>query len=197
MSEKDESRQPETGAPDAGRFSPRRGGDTEASLPLEQVRHPETMYDRTDLSARGIFMFLVSLAATCLVILLIAWGLMRYFAQQPLSQVPRTAAIVTPTRQISPTGDPAQRFPAPQLQPDPVADLNKFRTSLEERLNSYGWVDKNTGIAHIPIEKAIEMMSQNGLPARPAPALAPRASFGSGDGSIAGAAGGTEPKGNH
>ncbi|MGI9101213.1 MAG: hypothetical protein ACR2IF_02100 [Terriglobales bacterium] len=175
---------------------PTRQPETETSLPLEQVQHPETMYDRSDLSSRAIFMFLVALAATCLVILLIAWGLLRYFAQQPLSSVPRTAAIVTPTRQISPKGDPAQRFPAPQLQPDPVADLNKFRTSVEERLNSYGWVDQDAGIAHIPIEKAIDMMSQTGLPARQPPALPPRAGFASGDGTTAGAGGGTEPKGN-
>ncbi len=170
---------------------------TEREIPLDEVQHPETLYDRSDLSARGIVFFLVALALTILFIHLITWGMVRYFAQQQLTPVPRNAAIVTPASQTGKRGDPVLRFPAPQLQPDPVADLNKFRAALEEELNTYGWVDQENGVAHIPIDQAIDMIAQQGLPVRPQPALPPRASFGSGDGSPAGAAAGTEPKGNN
>jgi hypothetical protein len=40
------------------------------------------------------------------------------------------------------------------------------------RLNGYGWVDRAAGIAHIPIERAIEIVAASGLPA-PQPATAP------------------------
>jgi hypothetical protein len=163
--------------------------DTEGEIPLETIRHPETMYDRSDLSARGIIFFLVALAVTLGVTLLVLWGFFRVYARQQLKPVPRNAAIVTPSRLASPKGDPVQRFPAPQLQPDPVADLNKFRIALEQQLNS-------AGPGRIPIEQAIDAISKNGLPVRPPPVLPPRAIFGSGDGSPAGSGGGTEPKGN-
>jgi hypothetical protein len=128
-------------------------------------------------------------------ILLVAVGLLRYFTGNRLTPVPRTAAIGTPTR--LPKGDPTQRFPAPKLQPDPVADLNKFRASVEQRLNSYGWTDQKAGVVHIPIERAIDLMSEKGLPTRQPPSLPPRAMFGSGDDSSpAGSGGGTEPKSN-
>jgi hypothetical protein len=170
---KDESRQPET----------------EGEIPLEAVRHPETMYDRSDLSARGIVYFLIVLALTIIVIHLIMWGFVRYFARNQLTPVPRNAAILTPSRQTGPKGDPVLRFPAPQLQPDPVADLNKFRAATEQELNS-------PGAGRIPIEQAIDAVSKAGLPVRPQPVEPPRAHFGSGDGTPAGSGGGTEPKGN-
>jgi hypothetical protein len=162
---------------------------TEHGIPLDEVRHPETMYDRSDLSARGIGYFLIALAILIGMIHVITWGLWRHLSHDQLRPVPRNAAVVTPSWQASPTGDPALRFPAPQLQPDPVADLNKFQAAVEEQLNS-------SGPGHISVEQAIDRLSKNGLPVRPAPVLPPRAQFGSGDGTPAGAGGGTEPKGN-
>ncbi len=168
---------------------------TEDEIPLAEVRQPETLYDRSDLSARGIVFFLIALALTILFIHLVTWGFVRYFAQQQLTPVPRNAAIVTPASETGKRGDPVLRFPAPQLQPDPVADLNKFRAALERQLNSYG-INPATGTAHIPIEQAIDLVAQSGLPVRQPPTLPTRATFGSGDGTPAGAAGGTEPKSN-
>ena len=113
----------------------------------------------------------------------------RYFAGSRVAPAPRNAAIITPSSQAIRKGDPALLFPAPRLQPDPVADLDKFRAATEERLNT-------SGTGHIPIEQAIEAVAKNGLPVRPQPVLPPRARFGSGDGTPTGAGGGTEPKGS-
>src|SRR5690349_5962434 len=59
-----------------------------------------------------------------------------------------------------------QRFPEPRLQPNPAADLNKFRTQEDEILNSYGWADQQAGVAHIPIEQAIDIIAARGLAVR-------------------------------
>jgi hypothetical protein len=163
--------------------------ETEREISPAEVRPPETMYDRSDLGARGIVYFMIALAVTVLVIHLISWGMVRYLAASRVAPAPRNAAVITPFSQAGPKGNPALLFPAPQLQPDEVADLDKFRAATEERLNT-------AGAGHIPIEQAIEAVAKNGLPVRPQPALPPRAQFGSGDGTSAGAGGGTEPKGN-
>jgi hypothetical protein len=161
----------------------------EREIPLAEARHPETNYDRSDLGARGIVYFLISLAITVIVIHLISWGMVRYLAAGRVAPAPRNAAVITPFSQANPKGNPALLFPAPRLQPDPVADLNKFRAATEERLNT-------AGPGHIPIEQAIEAVAKNGLPVRPQPVLLPHARFGSGNGAPAGAGGGAEPKGN-
>lgn len=155
----------------------------------DKSRPPETMYDRSDLGARGIVYFMIALAITVLVIHLISWGVVRHFAASRVAPAPRNAAVITPSSQASGKGNPALRFPAPQLQPDEVADLDKFRAATEAQLNT-------SGAGHIPIEQAIEAVAKKGLPVRPQLAQPPRAQFGSGDGTPAGGGGGTEPKGN-
>ena len=62
--------------------------------------------------------------------------------------------------------------PAPQLQRTPVADLRAVRAGEDQALNSYGWVDQGKNIVHIPIDRAIDLLVQKGLPSRaqmPAP----------------------------
>jgi hypothetical protein len=56
-------------------------------------------------------------------------------------------------------------FPDPQLQKDPASDLAKMKEEELNQLNSYGWVDRSAGIAHIPIERAIDIVAKSGLPA--------------------------------
>lgn len=54
--------------------------------------------------------------------------------------------------------------PRPVLQNDPAADLTLFRREEEQRLSSYGWIDPDKRIVRIPIERAIEILSDRGLP---------------------------------
>jgi len=37
--------------------------------------------------------------------------------------------------------------------------LQELRESEELRLGSYGWVDKENGVVHIPIDRAMELMA--------------------------------------
>jgi hypothetical protein len=66
-------------------------------------------------------------------------------------------------------GDPGG-FPEPRLQSDPATELAKMKEEELSKLSGYGWVDRKAGIAHIPIERAIDILSNSGLPA---PAAAP------------------------
>ena len=57
-----------------------------------------------------------------------------------------------------------------ETSPEHVAEV---RTRAAERLNSYGWVDQEAGIAHIPISQAMRLIAAAGLPVgEPAPAAA-------------------------
>ncbi|HZP80468.1 MAG TPA: hypothetical protein VFB21_02405 [Chthonomonadaceae bacterium] len=61
-----------------------------------------------------------------------------------------------------------KRPPEPRLQSDPKIDIQKFREEEDKALHSYGWVDKNAGIVKIPIERAMTLLEQRGLPTPPA-----------------------------
>ena len=58
--------------------------------------------------------------------------------------------------------------PEPRLQANPKQDLRDLRESEDALLKSYGWVDKNNGVVRIPIDEAMKLVLQRGLPARPA-----------------------------
>jgi len=52
--------------------------------------------------------------------------------------------------------------PAPHLQTQPFKDIYMLRQGELEKLSTYGWVDKDAGIARIPIEDAMRMLSERG-----------------------------------
>ena len=54
--------------------------------------------------------------------------------------------------------------PGPQLQISASMDLQAFRAREESQLNSYGWINRTTGVVRIPISRAMELVLQEGLP---------------------------------
>jgi hypothetical protein len=58
-----------------------------------------------------------------------------------------------------------QSFPTPRLQTDDgnqdVADLHEREDLL---LDNYSWIDRSKGKVRIPIERAMELIAQRGLP---------------------------------
>ena len=58
--------------------------------------------------------------------------------------------------------------PEPRLQWRPNDELGKLRTEEETVLNGYAWVDKASGVVRIPVERAIDILAERGLPAREA-----------------------------
>jgi len=70
-------------------------------------------------------------------------------------------AIVAPNDQL------LERFPKPNLQLNPHADLVAMQARDATALNSYGWVDRRAGVVSIPIDRAMDLLLQRGLPVRP------------------------------
>ncbi len=54
---------------------------------------------------------------------------------------------------------------APIVQIHPKRDMIVFRREEVETLNSYGWVDQGKGIAKIPVDRAIDLIVERGVPA--------------------------------
>jgi hypothetical protein len=56
----------------------------------------------------------------------------------------------------------------PRLQANPTLEISDFRAQENEALTSYGR-DPKTGNLHIPVDRAIDVVLQEGLPTRPNP----------------------------
>jgi len=53
-----------------------------------------------------------------------------------------------------------QEPPQPRLQTNPHADLEGLRASERAQLEGYGWVDRDAGTVHIPIDRAMSLLAQ-------------------------------------
>jgi hypothetical protein len=63
--------------------------------------------------------------------------------------------------------------PPPRLQVNPKRDLDRLEAQENARLNGFGWADRDRQIAHIPIERAMQLLAGRGIagwPASPLPA---------------------------
>jgi hypothetical protein len=103
-------------------------------------------HEETDVNVWAVGRFAIALAAICIVSLTILWGLYRYFESLEGSRVEKAMKLP----------------PAPNLQTAPIPDLKAFRDAEDKMLNSYGWIDQQKGIVHIPIDRAIDMVAQRG-----------------------------------
>ena len=65
--------------------------------------------------------------------------------------------------------------PEPRLQRFPREDITTFRLGEDAVLENYGWVDRNAGVVHIPIQDAMRLtLERKLLPSRPNPQRASR-----------------------
>ncbi len=64
--------------------------------------------------------------------------------------------------------DETGQYPSPRLQRSDIDDMNRLRDADRAALNNYGWVNQMEGIARIPIDRAIAILADRGLPAKKA-----------------------------
>lgn len=138
---------------------------------IERGENPETEFETQDLSAGGILGFLLGMAIFGIITYAILLGMYkfmdRYDASHQPPPNPLTGARPGPgaSRLIAP--DTRQKFPEPRLEVNERTEIGGFRLQEEDRLNSYGWVDEKSGTVRIPIDRAMQLIAQRGLPVRP------------------------------
>ncbi|HZW93473.1 MAG TPA: hypothetical protein VFF64_11020 [Candidatus Eremiobacteraceae bacterium] len=127
-------------------------------------------YERQDLAPSGILYFLLTLGVATILCLFGLRGLYAYLDQREKAGQPPVNPLITnvpaDTRHIAP-GYPQTSFPSPKLEEDERGQLNGILLNEEKTLYSYGWVDEKAGTIHIPIERAMDLIVERGLPVRP------------------------------
>lgn len=61
--------------------------------------------------------------------------------------------------------------PGPNLQVDPRQQLLDLRAKEERILTTYGWIDRAQGLTRVPIDRAMDLLVEQGL-STPAPTAA-------------------------
>jgi len=126
-------------------------------------------FERQDLSPRSVYTFLVLLAVGVVLVAVLLWGLYdamdAYERKHQPPQSPLVRQTDANTRNVPP--DVINAFPRPRLERNERLEINNFRLQEEQTLNSYGWVDQKAGVVRIPIDRAMQLVAQRGLPTTP------------------------------
>lgn len=126
--------------------------DTELSRPED---NPEVSHEPRDINVRAIVGFGVALVIAAIFVFIGLYGLLWYYE--------RTAEHV---REVSPIEVTPPIRPEPRLQVSPPTDLAELRAAEDKILQTYDWVDKERKAVRIPIDRAMEILAERGLPAR-------------------------------
>lgn len=125
-------------------------------------------FEREDLSPAGVMYFMGGLVVVVLVIYVIVTGMYRFLDHYERENQAAISPLATPkadTRAVSP--EDAKTFPQPRLESDERTQLTEFIGKQDQNLLTYDWVDKNSGVVRIPIDRAMDLIAQRGLPVRP------------------------------
>jgi hypothetical protein len=137
--------------------------------------NPDVGFEREDLPPRGIFIFLIALAIGCVLVYFILRGMYSYMDAYENRHQPPQSPLVTQTspdtRNVAPRD--VTKFPEPRLESNERLEINDFRLQEENTLHSYGWVNQQAGVVRIPIDRAMELLAQRGLPTRPKAGVVP------------------------
>jgi len=128
------------------------------NVPHEADENPEVHHETSDVNIRAILGFGVGLIVVGIGINFIVWLLFQYFTSRKAQRVPPAYPLAVSQGERMP--------PEPRLQTTPREDLRELRASEDELLSSYGWVDRNAGIVRIPINEAMRLTLERGLPSR-------------------------------
>jgi hypothetical protein len=144
----------------------------------EDHDRPEVDHEHSDVNVRAILYFAAGLAVSVTVVFALVVGLFRYLDTRETRQT-------TPPHPLAEEARPVPA-PGPRIQADPARDLILMREEEAAILGSYGWIDEQAGVVRIPIEEAMRLTVERGLPVRQEPARPLAAPRGSSSGRLVG-----------
>ena len=108
-------------------------------------------HEQTEVSVRLIVVSLGFLAVATAVVFVLVVGIFRYFyTSYSTEEATKLSRPVVP--------------PEPRIEVAPYEQLQQLRVKEDHILNSYAWVDKDSGKVRVPIDRAIDMLAAKGLP---------------------------------
>ncbi|RPI26748.1 MAG: hypothetical protein EHM61_10780 [Acidobacteria bacterium] len=122
----------------------------------EGADRPDVGYETTDANSKILAYAFAGLAGLLIFVFVAMWLLFVFFdwrSTEPQSKSQWTNSDYRP--------------PEPRLQASPYKDLKQEQARERQLMQSYGWVNKASGIVRIPVGQAMDIVAKNGLPQLP------------------------------
>ena len=115
-------------------------------------------HEETDINVRAILGTGAGVIVGAVVIGVVVWALFAFLSKREARDVLTEFPLAA--------GQAERLPPQPRLQTDPREDLRALRQAEDNVLQSYGWIDKDAGVVRIPIDRAMQLTLERGLPVR-------------------------------
>jgi len=131
----------------------------------QRPTHSDVSFEPADINARTILRYMVYLALAVAAAFLISIFVFRSLTKMAVESETPQASI---HQGIGPTMPPEPRLQGvPGHTTDPQQDLRNKLAADEAANEKLEWIDKQAGIAQIPVDEAMKIIVTKGLPAVP------------------------------
>ena len=125
-------------------------------------------FEREDLNPAGVIYFMAGLGVVVVVVYFVVFGMYHFLnTYERAHQPPMSPMVAAPADTRAVRSEDTQAFPQPRLEESERAQLRQFIEDQDRKLATYNWVDKDKGIVQIPIDRAMDLIVERGLPIRP------------------------------
>ncbi len=108
-------------------------------------------HEQSEVSVQFVFVSLTALLIGAFLVSLLSVGIFQFF-----KSTYRPDQAAKESQQVIP--------PEPRIEEHPAEQLQGIRAREDHILSSYAVIDKTQGIVRVPIDRAIDMLSEKGLP---------------------------------
>jgi hypothetical protein len=147
------------------------------SNPRADAAHAQSRHDIDDLNVWAIVKFAIGILILGVVSYIVLYGMLRLFEHERQAAQAPAPPMARGEQDRLPPSPRLQMMPgSPSEFKSPDYEMTLMREDEEKKLTTYGWVNKDAGVARIPIDEAMKKLLEKGLPSRspsPMPVVSP------------------------
>jgi hypothetical protein len=147
-------------------------------VPGDLLHNVDVDHEHADVNIRGVIGSAIAMFVVVVVAQVAMWALFAVFERQAAASDPAVSPLAAPPvtmpkSQAEATVFSPETVPAPQLLANEPRALQQQHDMEQKVLHGYGWVNQGAGVARIPIDQAMKLIVERGLPVREGEEVSP------------------------
>ena len=138
----------------------------------DERHNDDVAHEHSDINIPALAWSMVIMFGTVIGTAVLMFLLFNFLEGQAAARDPKQSPLAMPATNMPRTTVPTTFFGGardPKLMTDEPTYLRETRTSEQDKLHGYGWIDEKAGVARIPIDEAKKLTAERGLAVRPDP----------------------------
>jgi len=141
--------------------------------PVDEARAASMVREIDDVNIWAVVKFGIGILILGIVSYTVLYGMLRLFERERRESQGLPPAMARGEQERLPPPPRLQMMPgSPSESKSPEYEMTLMREEEEQKLTTYGWVNRDAGIVRIPIDEAMKRLLEKGVPSK-LPSAAP------------------------